>query len=75
VALVVDDEPALVRAVAGYLQREGFSGQTVVDGESALRAARAGVPDVVVLDLMLPGIDGSVVCRVLSTLTDAPTPT
>jgi DNA-binding response OmpR family regulator len=69
--LVVDDEPALVRAVAGYLQREGFTVATAADGEAALRAARADVPDVVVLDLMLPGIDGVEVCRVLRTFTDA----
>ncbi len=70
-ALVVDDEPALLRAVTGYLQREGFIVATAADGESALRAARADVPDVVVLDLMLPGIDGVEVCRVLRTFTDA----
>ena len=70
-ALVVDDEPALVRAVAGYLQREGFTVATAADGEAALRAARAHEPDVVVLDLMLPGIDGIEVCRTLRTFTDA----
>jgi DNA-binding response OmpR family regulator len=70
-ALVVDDEPALVRAVAGYLRREGFTVDTAADGESALRTARVDSPDVVVLDLMLPGIDGIEVCRVLRTFTDA----
>jgi DNA-binding response OmpR family regulator len=70
-ALVVDDEPALVRAVAGYLQREGFTVTTAADGESALHAARTDPPDVVVLDLMLPGIDGIEVCRTLRTFTDA----
>ncbi|MCU7731001.1 response regulator transcription factor [Actinoplanes sp. KI2] len=70
-ALVVDDEPALVRAVAGYLQRESFTVTTAADGESALRAARKDTPDVVVLDLMLPGIDGIEVCRTLRTFTDA----
>ena len=70
-ALVVDDEPALVRAVEGYLRREGFAVTTAADGESALRSARAGAPDIVVLDLMLPGIDGIEVCRTLRTFTDA----
>ncbi|GGL10422.1 response regulator transcription factor [Mangrovihabitans endophyticus] len=70
-ALVVDDEPALVRAVSGYLQREGFTVAAVGDGESALTAARTAAPDVVVLDLMLPGIDGIEVCRRLRTFTDA----
>ncbi len=70
-ALVVDDEPALVRAVVGYLEREGFTVRSAADGEAALRMARQDVPDVVVLDLMLPGIDGIEVCRVLRTFTDA----
>ncbi|MFI1991043.1 response regulator [Actinoplanes sp. NPDC020271] len=70
-ALVVDDEPALVRAVAGYLRREGFAVTTAADGEAALHAARTIAPDVVVLDLMLPGIDGIEVCRTLRTFTDA----
>ena len=70
-ALVVDDEPALVRAVGGYLRREGFTVTTAADGESALSAARTEKPDVVVLDLMLPGIDGIEVCRTLRTFTDA----
>lgn len=53
-ALVVDDEPARVRARAGYLRREGFDVTTAADGGSALRGARAEAPDIVVLDLMLP---------------------
>ena len=70
-ALVVDDEPSLATVVAGYLHREGFAVQTAADGESALAAARRTPPDVVVLDLMLPGIDGVEVCRQLRTFTDA----
>jgi DNA-binding response OmpR family regulator len=70
-ALVVDDEPSLVRAVAGYLEHEGFAVTTAADGEHALAAARRDPPDVVVLDLMLPGIDGIEVCRQLRTFTDA----
>jgi DNA-binding response OmpR family regulator len=70
-ALVVDDEPSLVRAVAGYLEHEGFVVTTAADGERALAAARRDPPDVVVLDLMLPGIDGIEVCRQLRTFTDA----
>jgi DNA-binding response OmpR family regulator len=70
-ALVVDDEPSLVRAVVGYLVREGFDVQSAADGEQALRIARQDNPDVVVLDLMLPGIDGVEVCRVLRTFSDA----
>jgi DNA-binding response OmpR family regulator len=68
---VVDDEPSLVTVVAGYLAREGYAVETAGDGESALVAARRTQPDVVVLDLMLPGIDGTEVCRQLRTFTDA----
>jgi len=67
----VDDEPTLMRVVAGYLEHEGFVVTTAADGELALAAARRDPPDVVVLDLMLPGIDGIEVCRQLRTFTDA----
>jgi DNA-binding response OmpR family regulator len=70
-ALVVDDEPSLIRAVVGYLERDGFDVQSAPDGEQALRIARRDNHDVVVLDLMLPGIDGVEVCRVLRTFSDA----
>jgi DNA-binding response OmpR family regulator len=70
-ALVVDDEEHLARLVADYLTREGFSTQVALDGERALELARADRPDVVILDLMLPGIDGVEVCRALRTFTDA----
>src|SRR5262249_26350692 len=70
-ALVVDDEPALVTVVAGYLRREGYTADTAGDGETALATARRTPPDVVVLDLMLPGMDGVEVCRQLRTFTDA----
>jgi len=70
-ALVVDDEPSLLRAVAGYLEHDGFVVSTAVDGEQALAAARRDRPEIVVLDLMLPGIDGIEVCRQLRTFSDA----
>ncbi len=63
--LVVDDEPPIVRAVQAYLEREGFQVYTAADGRSALKAARAFRPDVIVLDIMLPGMDG---LEVLTTL-------
>ena len=67
----MDDEPSLTRVVAGYLEHEGFTVTTAPDGEQALASARRDPPDVVVLDLMLPGIDGIEVCRQLRTFTDA----
>jgi DNA-binding response OmpR family regulator len=70
-ALVVDDEEHLARLVADYLAREGFTTQIALDGERALELARTQRPDVVILDLMLPGIDGVEVCRELRTFTDA----
>src|SRR6266487_1849602 len=70
-ALVVDDEPPLVQVVSGYLTREGFDVVTAADGETAVAMARAHQPDVVVLDLMLPGIDGMEVCRRIRTFSDA----
>lgn len=70
-ALVVDDEPPLVRLVSAYLEREGFAVSTAADGEEAIRLAEERRPDVVVLDLMLPGIDGIEVCRRIRIFSDA----
>ena len=67
----MDDEPSLVRAVVGYLEADGFVVQSASDGEQALILARQHLPDVVVLDLGLPGIDGIEVCRALRTFSDA----
>ena len=69
--LVVDDEPELAAVVGDYLKREGFGVQTIGDGEAAVDAARRERPDVIVLDLMLPGIDGVEVCRQIRTFSDA----
>ena len=70
-ALVVDDESALVRVVAEYLEREGFEVVTAADGVAALALTRGTEPDVVVLDVRMPGIDGIEVCRQLRTFSDA----
>lgn len=61
--LVVDDEPDLVELVRHHLQREHYEVSTAGDGETGLAEARRKLPDLVVLDLMLPGIDGLEVCR------------
>ena len=68
--LVVDDEQSLAKVVASYLQRDGHEVACVFDGPSALDAARRRPPDVVVLDLGLPGLDGIEVCRQLRTFSD-----
>lgn len=56
--LVVDDEPGILNLVTSYLKAEGFDYQTATDGLSALKAARTYQPDLIVLDIMLPGMDG-----------------
>src|SRR5437879_9185873 len=64
-SLVVDDEPRIVQLVRDYLEHGGFTVRTAADGASALRTARTGRPDLVVLDLSLPGLDGLDVARSL----------
>jgi two-component system alkaline phosphatase synthesis response regulator PhoP len=56
--LIVDDEPSILNLVSTYLRPEGYEVYTANDGPSGLHAARAYKPDLVVLDIMLPGIDG-----------------
>jgi DNA-binding response OmpR family regulator len=63
--LVVDDEPQIVQLVRDYLEHSGFTVLTATDGTSALRVARERQPDLVVLDLGLPGLDGLDVTRSL----------
>jgi DNA-binding response OmpR family regulator len=70
-ALVVDDEPPLVRLVSSYLERDGFQVQAAGDGEQAVELARAWAPEVIVLDLMMPRVDGIEACRQIRTFSDA----
>lgn len=70
-ALVVDDEAPLADIVASYLEREQFEVNVTGDGNHAITIARELDPDVVILDLGLPGIDGLEVCRQLRTFSDA----
>ena len=69
--LVVDDEAPLVGLVTSYLEREGFAVATAADGARAVELARKLDPEVIVLDLMLPGIDGVEACRQIRTFSDA----
>jgi two-component system alkaline phosphatase synthesis response regulator PhoP len=70
--LVVDDDAKTVELVKLYLKRDGYRVLTAYDGIEALRLAREGHPDLIVLDLMLPGIDGLEVCRTLRNESDVP---
>jgi DNA-binding response OmpR family regulator len=70
--LVVDDDSKTVELVKLYLNRDGYKVLTAYDGVEALRLAREGHPELIVLDLMLPGMDGLEVCRILRKESDVP---
>jgi DNA-binding response OmpR family regulator len=70
--LVVDDEPTILAAVATRLRAEDFLVETAVDGPSAVATAEATEPDLVVLDVMLPGFDGLEVCRRIHAVRSTP---
>jgi DNA-binding response OmpR family regulator len=70
--LVVDDEPKIVRLARDYLEKNGFRVVIAGDGPSALAMARRVHPDLIVLDLLLPGMDGREVCRILRRESDVP---
>ncbi len=63
--LIVDDDVKIVELVKLYLNRDGYTVLTAYDGNEALRQAREAHPDLIVLDIMLPGIDGLEICRIL----------
>jgi len=70
--LLVDDEPALLDTLAYNLRNSGYDVVTAADGADALEQARSSSPDLVILDLMLPEIDGLTVCRSLRAAADTP---
>lgn len=70
--LVVDDEPEIVRILRDYLERAGFNVLTAADGAAAVVAARRHKPDLVVLDLSLPSLDGLDVARTLRREAEVP---
>jgi len=70
--LVVDDDAKTVEVVSLYLKRDGYHVLAAYDGNEALRLARESHPDLIVLDLMLPGIDGLEICRALRADSDVP---
>ncbi|MFN7243945.1 MAG: response regulator, partial [Dietzia cercidiphylli] len=69
--MVVDDEQSLADLVASYLRRDGFEVTVTGDGAEAVTLARSVDPDVIVLDLGLPGLDGVEVCRRVRVHSDA----
>ncbi len=70
--LVADDDAKIVELVRLYLARDGYKVLTAYDGNETLRVAREGHPDLIVLDLMMPGCDGLEVCRTLRRESDVP---
>lgn len=70
--LLADDDATVVDVVERYLRREGFVVTSVADGDQALASAISNPPDLLILDLMLPGIDGFEVCRRLRALAPVP---
>ncbi|HUG85643.1 MAG TPA: response regulator transcription factor [Euzebya sp.] len=70
--LVVEDDKTVAEVVSRYLAREGFDVEHVGDGAIALARLQQSVPDLIVLDLMLPGVDGREVCRRVRAVSDVP---
>jgi DNA-binding response OmpR family regulator len=70
--LVVDDEPKVARLARDYLEKNGFRVIIAGDGQSALAVARREKPDLIILDLLLPQMDGREVCRILRRESDVP---
>src|SRR5947209_13040045 len=70
--LIVDDEPGIIRLIAMYLEREGFVTSSARTGAEALEAVKFGTPALIILDIMLPDIDGWEVCREIRRSSDVP---
>jgi two-component system response regulator BaeR len=70
--LIVEDERDLSRIMADYVVAAGWVAEVLADGREALARIRAGAPDLIVLDLMLPGLDGLTLCREVRTFSDVP---
>lgn len=70
--LIVEDEPSIAEVISLYLRRAGFQSQIVRDGQAAIESLGLQMPDLVILDLMLPGVDGLAVTRWLRDRSDAP---
>ncbi|MEE9335375.1 MAG: response regulator [Granulosicoccaceae bacterium] len=69
---IVEDEPKLASLLKNYLAKEGYTASVYGDGSIALDSLRSNMPDLVLLDLMLPGLDGLSICRELRKISDVP---
>src|SRR5205085_9434163 len=70
--LIVEDEPDLAAIVADYAAAAGYATRVIGDGREALKAIRAQAPDLILLDLMIPGLDGIALCRAVREFSDVP---
>ncbi|MEM8548054.1 MAG: response regulator [Pseudomonadota bacterium] len=70
--LIVEDEHKIASLLSDYLEQAGYATAIIGDGKEALDALRAAQPDLVILDLMLPGLDGMTVCREVRQFSDVP---
>jgi len=70
--LIVEDDPKIARLLADYLGRDGFDTLNFGDGQAALSHIERSVPDLIVLDLMLPSLDGMALCRAVRRFSDVP---
>lgn len=70
--LIVDDDPKIVRLARDYLEKNSYRVVSAADGQAALSVARREKPDLVILDLLLPVMDGREVCRILRRESDVP---
>jgi len=70
--MIIEDEPSIAEVVSLYLRRAGYQVQVISDGSKALRALEQQLPDLLILDLMLPGVDGLAIARWLRDRSDTP---
>ncbi len=70
--LIVEDESDLAAIIADYVIAAGFAAEVIADGKAALASIRRAMPDLIVLDLMLPGLDGLALCRAVREFSDVP---
>ena len=70
--LLVDDDPGIIEVLKLYFEKEGYQVSTCMQGDKAIAAFNAFVPDIVILDLMLPGMDGNDICREIRKTSDCP---
>ena len=70
--LIVEDEPDLAEILADYLKQSGYQTQQIRDGEQALQAIKEFIPDLILLDIMLPGKDGMEICKEVRSFSNMP---